>query len=44
MIMPHAIRVQTGTIFYMSSGRLYMARDQRMAGGQMLHDLLVQAF
>jgi hypothetical protein len=42
-IMKHATRVQTGTIFYMSNGKLYETHDRRMAGGQMLHDLLVQA-
>ena len=42
MIMKNATRVQAGTIFYMSNGHLYMTRDRRMTGGQMLHDLLVQ--
>ena len=43
MIMKHAAPVQAGTIFYMSGGKLYMTRDRKMTGGQMLHDVLVQA-
>ena len=42
MIMQNATRVQAGTIFYMSGGKLYMTRDRKMTGGQMLHDVLVQ--
>jgi len=42
MIMKNATRVQAGTIFYMSGGKLYKTRDRKMTGGQMLHDVLVQ--
>jgi hypothetical protein len=41
MMMKYARPVKSGTLFYMSGGTLYMVQDRRMAGGQSLHDMLV---
>jgi hypothetical protein len=41
MMMKYARPVRAGTLFYMSGGTLYMVQDRRMAGGQSLHDMLV---
>src|SRR5215467_14000488 len=43
MMMKYAKPVKAGTIFYMSGGTLYMVQDRRMAGGEMLREMLIHA-
>jgi hypothetical protein len=41
MIMRHARPVGAGVILFRSGGRLYMAHDQKMPGGHMLSEMIM---
>lgn len=40
MIMSHFKRMRTGTMIYVSAGKVYIAQDKMMHGGQMMSEMI----
>jgi hypothetical protein len=40
MIMKHFKRMRAGTMIYVSAGKIYIAQDKMMHGGQMMSEMI----
>jgi hypothetical protein len=40
MIMKHFKRMRSGTMIYVSAGKVYIAQDRMMHGGQMMSEMI----
>jgi hypothetical protein len=40
MIVKHFKRMRAGTMIYVSAGKVYVAQDKMMRGGQMMSDMI----